>query len=97
MIIPEILKIARELNRYPESPAHALVGKRIGLIGKIIPRAIEYTFTGPLLFGRPILASFLAVAGLGAAGIVVGGLAGERPPRRRSDRRLNRGLGAVWR
>ena len=43
----EIVKLARELDYYPDSTARALVSKRVGVIGLIIPRTSEYTFTSP--------------------------------------------------
>jgi LacI family transcriptional regulator len=43
----KIIKLAQELNYYPNSTAQALVSKRVGVIGLIIPRTSEYTFTSP--------------------------------------------------
>lgn len=43
----KIIKLAQELNYYPNSTARALVSKRLGVIGLIIPRTSEYTFTSP--------------------------------------------------
>ena len=43
----KIMKLAQELNYYPDSTAQALVSKRVGVIGIIIPRTSEYTFTSP--------------------------------------------------
>lgn len=43
----KIIKLAQELNYYPNSTAQALVNKRVGVIGLIIPRTSEYTFTSP--------------------------------------------------
>ena len=43
----KIVKLAQELNYYPNSTARALVSKRVGVIGLIIPRTSEYTFTSP--------------------------------------------------
>jgi len=43
----KIVKLAQELDYYPDSSARALVSKRVGVIGLIIPRTSEYTFTSP--------------------------------------------------
>ena len=43
----KIIKLAEELDYYPNSTARALVSKRVGVIGLIIPRTSEYTFTSP--------------------------------------------------
>lgn len=43
----KIVDLAQELNYYPDSTAQALVSKRVGVIGLIIPRTSEYTFTSP--------------------------------------------------
>lgn len=43
----KIVKIAQELDYYPDSSARALVSKRVGVIGLIIPRTSEYAFTSP--------------------------------------------------
>lgn len=43
----KIIKLAQEMNYYPDSTAQALVNKRVGVIGIIIPRTSEYTFTSP--------------------------------------------------
>jgi len=43
----KIVNIAKELNYYPDSSARALVSKRVGVIGLIIPRTSEHTFTSP--------------------------------------------------
>ncbi|MBU1154810.1 MAG: LacI family transcriptional regulator [Proteobacteria bacterium] len=43
----KIVKLAQDLDYYPDSSARALVSKRVGVIGLIIPRTSEYTFTSP--------------------------------------------------
>ncbi len=43
----KIIKLAQELEYYPNSTARALVSKRVGVIGLIIPRTSEYTFSSP--------------------------------------------------
>lgn len=43
----KIVQLAKELDYYPNSSARALVAKRVGVIGLIIPRTCEYTFTSP--------------------------------------------------
>lgn len=43
----KIVKLAQELDYYPDSSARALVSKRVGVIGLIIPRTSDYTFTSP--------------------------------------------------
>ena len=47
VIRAKIVKLAQELDYYPDSSARALVSKRVGVIGLIIPRTSEYTFTSP--------------------------------------------------
>ena len=42
-----IIKKAQELEYYPNSTAQALVNKRVGVVGLIIPRTSEYTFSSP--------------------------------------------------
>ena len=42
-----IATLAREMNYYPDSSARALVSRRLNVIGIIIPRTCEYTFTSP--------------------------------------------------
>lgn len=42
-----ILKIASEINYFPHSSAKALVKKRVGVIGVIIPRTSEFAFQNP--------------------------------------------------
>ena len=43
----KVLKIAGELNYFPHSSAKALVQKRVGVIGIIIPRTSEFVFQNP--------------------------------------------------
>ena len=56
----KIVSLAEELNYYPDSSARALVSKRVGVIGLIIPRTCEYTFTSP--YYSHILLGISAVA-----------------------------------
>ena len=56
----KIIKLAQELDYYPDSTARALVSKRVGVIGLIIPRTSEYTFTSP--YYSHILLGISAVA-----------------------------------
>ena len=56
----KIERLARELDYYPDSTARALVSKRVGVIGLIIPRTSEYTFTSP--YYSHILLGISAVA-----------------------------------
>ncbi len=56
----KIIKLAQELNYYPDSAARALVSKRVGVIGIIIPRTSEYAFTSP--YYSHILLGISAVA-----------------------------------
>jgi LacI family transcriptional regulator len=42
-----IIELARELDYYPNSTAQALVNQRLGVLGLIIPRTSEYTFSSP--------------------------------------------------
>lgn len=43
----QVLKIANDLNYFPHSSAKALVKKRVGVIGVIIPRTSEFAFQNP--------------------------------------------------
>ena len=43
----KVLRIANEINYFPHSSAKALVQKRVGVIGVIIPRASEFAFQNP--------------------------------------------------
>lgn len=43
----KVLKIAEELNYFPHSSAKALVQKKVGVIGVIIPQTSEFAFQNP--------------------------------------------------
>ncbi|WP_022663903.1 LacI family DNA-binding transcriptional regulator [Desulfospira joergensenii] len=55
-----VLKIANEINYFPHSSAKALVQKRVGVIGVIIPRTSEFAFQNP--FYSRILLGLSSVA-----------------------------------
>lgn len=42
-----VLKIAAELNYFPHSSAKALVQKRVGVLGVVMPRTSEFVFQNP--------------------------------------------------
>jgi len=50
----KISELANELGYYPDSNATALVNKRIGVIGVVIPRESDFVFTNPF-FPRILL------------------------------------------
>ena len=56
----KIIELAQEMDYYPNSTARALVSKRVGVIGLIIPRTSEYTFSSP--YYSHILLGISAVA-----------------------------------
>lgn len=56
----KVLKIANELNYFPHSSAKALVQKRVGVLGVIIPRTSEFVFQNP--FYSQILLGLSTVA-----------------------------------
>jgi len=47
LVRERVLKVANELNYFPHSSAKALVKKRVGVIGVIIPRTSDFAFQNP--------------------------------------------------
>ena len=58
----KVLKVANDLNYFPHASAKALVQKRVGVIGVIIPRTSEFAFQNP--FYSRILLGLSSVANL---------------------------------